>query len=378
MSSRIQLPAEFFDRTSEVVLRTPLPQFLYAKLLYAAAARAELMRVGPEAFTSMGRGPSSQGAAYPDPSSMELALASGDAIRSDAVVVTEELATGPGHTIRMNRPVFSGGGYTFASRQFAAGQKLSLVPIGLTDEQVSITVQRYSGPMASSGTTPQPYTISRMDSQRSVHSLAERVGAALRYDRNAFLDGAFAALFDSSGLAYVYPGDAADSITTDAGAWPVAPSGSSRPFDLETVLRMEQRLHDAKIPGFNNGRYMLFATPKQIRQLKSDPQYRGQSAFLPEKNLLADGGSGVLVVNEGVEVYACQSNTVDTSTVAGVSINHAVMFGPGMIGYAPAVEGVRVARAAEDNYGEDALVQWIAYEGAAVLDNRFCVSGRSD
>jgi len=378
MSSRIMLPAEFYDRTSEVVLRQPLPQYLYAKLVYAAAAKAELLRVGPDAFTSMGRGPSSQGAAYPDTSSMELALASGDAIRSDAVLVTEELAGGPGHTIRMNRPVFSGGGYTFASRQFGANQKLSLVPIGLTDEQVSITVQSYSGPMASSGTTPQPYAINRMDSQRSVHSLSERVGAALRYDRNAFVDGAFASLFDSSGLAYVYPGDSNDAITTDALAWPVAPSGSSRPFDMETVLRLEQRLHDAKIPRFNNGRYILFATPKQIRQLKSDPQYRGQSAFLPEKNLLADGGSGVLVVNEGVEVYACQSNTVDTTTVAGVSINHAIMFGPGMVGYAPTIDGVRIVRANEDNYGEQALVQWICYEGAAVLDNRFCASARSD
>lgn len=378
MTSRNDPPTEFYDRTSEYVLRTPLQQFLYAKLLYAAAAKAELQRVGPDAFQNMGRGAASVGASYPDPSAMELDLASGDAVRADAIFVTEELARGVGHTIRMNRPVFSGGGYSFASRQFGANQALSLVPIGVTDEQVSITIHRYSGPMASGASGPQPYTINRMDAQRPVHSLVERVGAALRYDRNAMIDGAFATLFDSSGLAYVYPGDAADNITTDAGAWPVAPNGSSRPFDLETVLRMEQRLHDAKIPRFNNGRYMLFATPKQIRQLKSDPQYRGQSAFLPERNLLATGGSGVLVVNEGVEVYACQSNTVDTSTVAGVSINHAVMFGPGMVGYAPSEEGVRIASANEDNYGEDVKVQWISYEGAAVLDNRFCVSGRSD
>ena len=71
MSSRIQLPAEFYDRTSEVVLRQPLPQYLYAKLVYAAAAKAELLRVGPDAFTSMGRGPSSQGAAYPAPATLE-------------------------------------------------------------------------------------------------------------------------------------------------------------------------------------------------------------------------------------------------------------------------------------------------------------------
>jgi hypothetical protein len=378
MASRIDLPAEFYDRTSDRVLRAPLPQFLYARLVAAAAAQAELKRVGADSFTMLGRGPSTQGAAYPDlASNLDMLVA--DEIRADAVLVTDELAEGRvGSTIRINRPIFTGGGYTFAQRAFNASQKLSLVPIGLSDEQVTITIGRNSGPMSSSGTTPQPYLISRMDSQRSVHSLVERVGAALQYDRNALLDGQFAAHFDSSSLAYVYPGDSNDAITTDAGAWPTVPTGSSRPFDLETVLRMEQRLHDAKIPRFNNGRYMLFCTPKQMRQLASDPQYRGQSAYLQERNLLSTGANGTLVVNGAIEVYPCQTNTVDTSTVAGVSINHAVMFGPGMVGYAPTAEGVRIARANEDNYGEDNLVQWICYEGAAVLDGRFCASARSD
>ena len=88
--------------------------------------------------------------------------------------------------------------------------------------------------------------------------------------------------------------------------------------------------------------------------------------------------NGTLVVNGSIEVYPCQTNVVDTSTVAGVSINHAVMFGPGMVGYAPTAEGVRIARANEDNYGEDNLVQWICYEGAAVLDGRFAASAHSD
>ena len=44
----------------------------------------------------------------------------------------------------------------------------------------------------------------------------------------------------------------------------------------------------------------------------------------------------------------------------------------------PTIDGVRIVRANEDNYGEQALVQWICYEGAAVLDNRFCASARSD
>jgi hypothetical protein len=378
MASRVDLPTEFYDRTSERVLRAPLPQFLYARMVAAAAAQSELKRVGAESFTMLGRGPSSAGASYPDLAGNLDQLVT-DEIRSDAVMVTDELAEGRiGHTIRINRPIFAGGGYTFAQRAFGVQQKLSLSPIGLSDEQVSITIQRNAGPFASSGSQSQPYFISRMDSQRPVHSLVERVGAALQYDRNALVDGQFALFFDSSSLAIVFPGDSNDQVTTDALAWPSVPVGSSRPFDMETLLRMEQRLHDAKIPRFNNGRYICTVTPKQMRQLASDPQYRGQSAYLQERNLLATGANGTLVVNGAIEVYPCQTNVVDTTTVSGVSINHAVMFGPGMVGYAPTAEGVRIARANEDNYGEDNLIQWICYEGAAVLDGRFAASAHSD
>lgn len=378
MASRNDLPTEFYDRTSERVLRAPLPQFLYARLVAAAAAQSELKRLGADSFTMLGRGPSMAGASYPDLAGNLDQLVT-DEIRSDAVLVTDELAEGRiGHTIRINRPIFAGGGYTFAQRAFSAQQKLSLVPIGLSDEQVSITIQRNAGPMSASGSVSQPYFISRMDSQRPVHSLVERVGAALQYDRNALIDGQFATFFDSSSNALIFPGDSNDQLPTDASAWPVVPSGSSRPFDLETVLRMEQRLHDAKIPRFNNGRYMLFVTPKQLRQLASDPQYRGQAAYIAERNLLSTGATGTLVVNGAIEVYPCQTNVVDTATVSGVSINHAVMFGPGMVGYAPTAEGVRIARANEDNYGEDSLVQWICYEGAAVLDGRFASAAHSD
>ena len=371
--SRLTLPSEFYDRTSEIVLRQPADEFLYAKLLFAASAKAELQRVGPEAFTPPGKASTAAGAPYPMFSSMQDMIA--DPVRADAIMVSDELARGPGHTIRMNRPIFSGGGYTLASRQFAGN--LSLNPIPLSDEQVSITIAKFAGPFASGGTEPQPYAISRMDAQRSVHSLPERVGAALGYDRNAFIDAVFAGYFDSS-TTVLYPGDSSNLLASDAAAWPVVPVGSLRPFDLETLLRMEEALHNAKIPRFSNGRYIATLTPKQHRQLLSDPQYQKQSVFLPEKNLLASGGVGSLVVNASIEINVCRTNAVDTSTVAGVSINHAVMFGPGMVGYAPGIDGVRVEQAPESNYGEDVKVLWIAYEGSAVLDNRFGVSAHSD
>lgn len=373
-ASRIVLPSEFYDRTSEIVLRTPADEFLYSKLVYAASAKAELARLGPDAFQG-NRGPNgAAGAPYPDFSSFQ-DLLSNDPVRSDAVMVSEELGKGVGHTIRFNRPIFAGGGYTQAERAFSGN--LSQTAIGLSDEQVAITIQKFAGPFAASGSAPQPYSISRMDAQRSVHSLAGRVGAALAYDRSAFLDSVFATHFDGASTV-LYPGDSSNLLASDAAAWPVVPSGSSRPMDLECLLRMEEALHNAKIPRFANGRYICFLTPKQMRQLLSDPQYQRQSALLPEKNLLAPGGMGALVVAGSIEVNMCRTNVVDASTVAGVSINHAVMFGPQAVGYAPGEEGVRVAQAAEDNYGEDIKVMWIAYEGSALLNNLFVVAAHSD
>ena len=376
MVARIDLPTEFYDRTSALVLRTPLPQFIYAKLVYGSAAQAELRRMGEDSFKLPFRPPTgADGAEYPDANAMMDVLA--DPIRADAVVTTDELAEGNvGHTIRMNRPIFAGGGFNLASRGLAAGAAISLTPMSLSDQQVSITIQRNVGPFASGGSTPQPYAITRLDAQRSVHSLAQRVGWAMQVDRNTFVDSVFASYFDSA-TTILYPGDSSNLLTSDAAAWPVVPVGSSRPFDLDTLLRMEQALHDAKIPRFNNGRYICILTPKQFRQLRSDPQYRGQSAFLPEKNLLSEGGQGTLVVGQ-VEVYVSQTNIVDTTTVSGVSINHGCMFGPGAVGHAPTREGCRIAQAAEDNYGEDTKIVWIAYEGSAVLNTNFLVSAHSD
>jgi hypothetical protein len=376
---RIELPTEFYDRTSAIVLRAPQPQFLYAKLVYAASAQAELRRLGPDAIVAPGR-PSGMavGAPYPDLSTMEDILA--DPIRSDAIVVSDELAQGRvGHTIRMNRPVFAGGGYTLAARGLASGANISLVPQGLTDQQVSITIQRNTGPYASGGSATQPFGISRADAQGSVHMLAGRIGAALQYDRNMLMDSVFATYFDSA-TTVLYPGDSSNLLTSDAAAWPVVPVGSSRPMDLDTVLRMEQALHDAKIPRFANGRYLCYLTPLQMRQLRTDPQYRGQSAYLPERNLLSAtvDGTGTTVVNGSIELYTCQTNIVDSATVSGVKINHACMFGPGAVGYAPTVEGCRIAVANEDNYGEDAKAVWICYEGSNILNNAFMVSAHSD
>ena len=51
MSDRVTLPTEFFDRTSEVILRQPEPQYIYAQLVFMADAAAELQRLSAMGIT---------------------------------------------------------------------------------------------------------------------------------------------------------------------------------------------------------------------------------------------------------------------------------------------------------------------------------------
>lgn len=378
--SRATLPSEFFDRTSAMMLVQPEPQYLYAQFVYMADVQAELKAVGPEAFQLMaGRGIEGQGADVRPFSDNQLQLVMADKIRGEAVTVSDELAKGNvGHTIRMNRPVFSGGGYTAASRVIASGQSISTTAINVTAEQVAITIQRYAGPYDSTNSRVAPYGIDRFDAQRSVHSLAAQVGVHLSRDRFKFVDSVYAPLFDTQS-SVLYPGDPANALASsgtsgDAAAFPSASNGY-RPFDVETIFRMEQKLADLFIPRFADGMYRLVVTPQQARQLRNDPAFQRMAVFQTERNPLAQS----FVASLGqVEVYQCSTNTVDTSTVSGVSIHHATMFGPGIVGRVKDGDGCRVTASTDDNYGETPRVVWICYEGQSILDNRFSVGAHSN
>lgn len=369
--ARVSLPNEFFDRTSEKMLVQPEPQYLWARLLFMAAAQAELRRgVGPLGI-SADRSVGGSGAGVPGLQEMQLMLA--DSIRSEAIFVSDELAPEKvGHTIRMNRPVFGGGGYTEAARTIAASQSISTVPVDLAQEQVSITIKRVAGPYDTTNSRVAPRAIDRFDAQHSVHSIAEIVGLDLSRDRMKYADTVIGSLFDTVASGSVlYPGDSTFSLATDATA--LATNGD-RPFDAETCFRVEQKLNDLYIPHFANGKYMLVVTPQQARQLRSDRDFQRLAVFERENNPLNVAYVGTL---GGLEVYASSTNTVDTSTVSGVSIHHAVAFGPGHVGYANSGP-CRVIASTDDNYGETAKVVWCAYEGAAVLDSRFAVAVHSD
>lgn len=367
MTSRVELPTEFFDITSSMMLRQPEPEYLFAKMLFAGATRAELMQTDAEAVLARGdRGAPRSGASVAPFSDHQLAIA--QTIWSQAFAVVPELGqAGIGHTIKINRPVFTSTTYTEASRRIAAAAAISTTAIPISGEQVSITIQRYAGPYSSTASAVAPYSINRLDAKRAVHNLVELHGVHLARDRYKFVDYVLNAKLDVAPSAQIIR---AGNLAADSAF----PATGEQPLDLETLFRAEQALKDAYIPRFPDGSYLCVVTPRQMRQLKLDPDFRGLAVFQSNQNPLEI--ATVAKVGAGITLTESSTLTVDTSTVSGAYIQHGLMFGPGAVGYG-IDESVRVAYANEDNYGEDAKCVWIAYEGYETLDNRFVAAVRS-
>ena len=368
------LPSEFTEITSSVMLKAPVPQFLYANLIYMSDLQAQL-RIDPAAFEWLpGRGipVNAGGAPVPGLETMQLMLA--DNIRGEAVIVANEAATSPGSVVKLNRPVFTGGGYTFAARAVGSGQTISTTPIALTGEQVPIVTQRFIGPYAANGTTPQPFGLDRFAAEQSMHSLAMLCGTHLQYDRSRWLDTGIATLIDNPATgAVIYPGDPNGNISSDSAAFV---SNGDRTFDYETLLRMRSYLQTNNIPTYGDGMYRAVINPAQAEQLAMDPVFRQQAKMITELNPLKQ--SFIATIGNQIELYVSTSNTIDTSTVSGVTINHAVMFGPQIVGRVRDKNGVRIQLSSDDNYGETAKAIWVAYEGYALMNQQFMVAAHSD
>lgn len=362
--SRVSLPAEFYDKTSAMMLRQPEPEYLFAKLAAAAQVRAELLATDAAAvLNATGRGPDTQGAPSGDLAANQLAL--GSYPLAEAVVAVPEVAQkGVGHTIRINRPVFSGGGYTEKDRTVGANQSISQTPIDISEEQVSITVKRYVGPFASGGSQPQPYAIDRLDARKSVHQLAGLVGLNLSRDHMKWRDAVIMGLFDQPGVV-VRP----QQLTADSSF----PGAGTIPLDLLTLFAAEQKLRSTNIPAFADGTYLAVVNTQQMLDLKTDPDFLRQAVFDRSQNPL---GIPSIVRVGRLSVVESNTLTVDTTTVSGASINHGLMFGPGAVGFG-LDDPPRVANAMEDNFGETQKVIWIEYSGFTMLDNRFVVGMRS-
>lgn len=355
---RASLPEEFFDITSAMLLVQPEPQYFHAQLFkQALSAAMQLPAGGPMGLQVANRPIQDGGAAYTSAMYDRLMLSQPDAVYGQAIIVEPALGQRVGHTVRINRPKFGSGGFTLASREVASGTSISSTAIDLSSEQVTLTLKRYAGPYDSVNNNVAPFAVDKLDASRSVHSVSQIVGKHMQRDLDKWLDSVVVALMNS-GSTTLYPqGFAADNDSSVAG---------DMPGDIELLFRAEEKLKNASIPRFSNGRYMAIISPTFSRQLKGDPQFNQLSRYFPQTNPLYQ--SYVATVGM-LDVF---ESTTLTSTVNGnsVPVFTSQVFGPGFIG-AGAGRLPEVMPNSQDNYGETALIIWLAYLAFGVLDNRF-------
>lgn len=219
--NRASLPTNFLDITSPELLVAPEPQYLFAQLWKLALSTSF------DASESFGRGDAGgAGAAVPGPDAMRLML--DDGIASSAIKVVAELGKGPGHTIKMNRPVFADTTYTAASREVPSGSTISTTPISISNEQVAITLKRLVGPYDQANSRVAPYGIERFDASMGIHQLKSLVGHHLKRDFDKVIESILVGLLDTAS-SVVRPGNyTADNDFVTA---------STAPFDYATLAK---------------------------------------------------------------------------------------------------------------------------------------------
>ncbi len=351
--SRATLPQEFFDITSDMLLVAPEPQYLHGQLIKMALGAS--LNPGDMSGISPDRGVGSKGADYGTVEQDRLFMS--DPIYGEAVKLVPELGKGPGHTIRINRPVFANTTYTQASRLVATGATISTTPVDVTSEQVNITLSRFAGPYSASASAVAPLGIDKFDARLPVHSLVKVQGKHLKRDFDRFIDAVGVVLFDLPTTIVRPAGFAASADSTIAG---------DAPLDYETLTRVEKTLDEANVPMFPNGKRVFVGHPRQIQQLKNDPTYLKQAVFDKSVNPLMT--SYVSTVGN-LDIFVSNTLSTESSTV---TIYRGQAFGPGMVGIG-AGNLPHVAYSTADNYGEQSLVIWLWYAGFQNLDVRFGV-----
>jgi len=336
-------------------------------------AAAELRKgEGTPYGTYAGRQIPSSGADVPD--LMQLDADFGRGPISSEALVTENFASQPGHTVRMNRMVFADTTYTEASRNITRAT-VSTTGVDIGGEQVELTIQRYSGPLIAAGGAVGPHIIEEFDAKRlPVHDLSARVGAHLRRDRMKFVDSVVGNKYlvaAASSARYVYPGDPNNALSTDNSAFIAQ---GDRPMDLETLIRAEERAVTASIPVFTStGRYAMVLSPRQSRQITTSAAWQRASKTILDKNPLTSQYVGTV---GKTDVFTSSTNPTATAN-STITVQLGALFGPGAVGYANAMP-CEVRPDDATNFGQRISVVWMADEAFQVMDNRFVVSVRSN
>lgn len=362
-------PAEFQDRLSQQLLLQPDAEFIFARWAFGAAMAAQMM--DEDGFdTAMmelregraTRGGSAAGLAEAMSSGMggPLLLSLG-VVFPDLVTMVKE-AKQPGETIKINRPKFIDGATTEQNRRLDSTTRIfGTNSQAINREQVDVTVVQYGGPGDANG-NPVPIAVTRFAQNRAAHDLIAEVGYQLRRDRWKFVDDLIQArLLSSPNVSTVGGVGAANYTAADAEG-----------MDLDTVMDVVEVMKGRKIPGVGGaGKYIYVGDIHQVTQLKKDPKYQRSAKEIDERNVLNGLFPGAVATVENLIVCECNRMTRTTAGAGGaLTAYQGLVLAPGALGWASA-EGARAIRDKNDDGGRFSQYAWEAYEGWALLDDRF-------
>lgn len=349
--SRSQLPEEFYDRTSAQLLAQPEPQYLYARLFL----RALNIELGvPNMLGRPGYEIGGQGAPYTAAEADRLDLSSDD-MATEVFAAKADFAGEPGHILKFNRPKYTNSTYTQVSREVGVNQTISTTPLSASSEQALLQIKRFAGPFGASNV--QPYGLDAFDATMGVHDLVKFVGTHLRRDFHRTMDSFWVTLADLASTTHYPFGMTAANDATSKGMFPLT---------YEQISRVSKAQDEANLPTLGDGRRILVVTPTGKKQLQDDPQFAAYVKNHKDISPMYPGWFGTL------PGYHCfQSNTLSvTANSPGINIHYGHAIAPGAF-LGGRGKSIEVRASSSDNYGETAMVIWLAYLALGLADNRF-------
>ncbi len=378
--SRGSLPQNFLDSASTGMrLPTPEPQYFFAKMALASRLSLAALNAGvstAQQFVSIAGGGQSL-----SPELDEMARAA-DAY-SGAITAVDAFGKDQGDTIKFFRDVYEGGGYTEGDRELKEEASISTTGQALKAEEIPVVLKEYTGPFASGGSQTQPYAIKSFDAKyrRNKEELASKTTRYLRRDYVKWLDRVVRTRLIAAGNS---------NITFAGGAANAAAyvTGGGANVSLEQIFNARKALSDREWQKFGNGRYMCVVPTSFNTQMIGDVDYRELSKNHGANRNQLFGYITSIQDIDFFEVTTCAQYsddggddiaTLNASTVgAGVTLNEALLFGPGCVGFGTAANeqtgaiGPEVRWADDTNFGTIAKVIWYALHAFQTLDNRGC------
>lgn len=367
------IPSEFRDIAASQLLLQPDAEYLWARHLYSAAMGAMAMEgrlADLEAFSATQNRPLQING---DAANMLAAMGYGEGgplmlslgVTFPGLVKFIQDAKKPGENVLLDRPVFIDGDVTFSNRVASVATRLFGTNSQRTKmEQISLRILETLGPTDGSGNL-SPFSLPAFTLDRSVHNLATKVGLDLKRDRYRMLN---AKMQGDVLAAAVAAGNITYQDTSFSGTSSYTASGSE-PFTMDVLRRMSEALTSRKIPGvFGTRRYPLFLSNHQYTDLKRDPEFQRQAVFSPAYNTLFPGY--IREVDDAVICVDITMPTVALGSGGSISGYQCIMMGGDAYGWGLAREA-RLLRDANDDGGRENRFGWNAYEGFAVLDDRF-------